>query len=130
MPILSTRGGGSAKGFGLTVFSGKSLAGARGVTAGGAVGGTGFNEINYFTIATTGNATDFGDLTNSRQASSGVGSLTRGVFGAGSLGNTPSTTNVMDYITIASTGNATDFGDLLAAISSPVGNSNGHGGLA
>jgi len=114
MPLNSTRGGASAKGFGLTVFSGKSLVGARGVTAGGTLGGTGFNEINFFTIATAGNATDFGDLTNSRTASGGVGSLTRAVFGAGSIGNTPDVTNVMDFITIASTGNAIDFGDFLS----------------
>ena len=113
MPLLGIRGSASATGFGYSLSAGKNLAGARGVTAGGQQGGTGYNQINYFTIATAGNATDFGDLTNARTPSGAVGNLTRAVFGAGAVGYT--VTNVLDYITIASTGNATDFGDALVS---------------
>jgi hypothetical protein len=67
--------------------------------------------LQYITIASTGNATDFGDLTVALYARGAVCSSTRGVYGGG--GDAQS--NVMDYITIASTGNATDFGDLTIA---------------
>ena len=83
----------------------------RGVFGGGTVGAP-TNEVNvmdYITIDTTGNATDFGDLTVAKQGPAGVSSDTRGVIGGGHLAGA---SNVMDYITIASTGNATDFGDL------------------
>jgi hypothetical protein len=88
--------------------------GARGVFGGGQVAPSSwYNTIDYVTIDSTGNATDFGDLTNSRAANVGVNSLTRGVFGFGNQGG--SAGNVLDYITIASTGNATDFGDAVTA---------------
>jgi len=95
-------------GFGAGAGGVSGFPAARGVFGGGrgAVGGSNYNTIDYITIASTGDATDFGDLTLARQASAGVNSLTRGVFG---FGQGP--TNVLDYITIASTGNATDFGD-------------------
>ena len=71
-----------------------------------------YNIIDYITIASTGNATDFGDRTTSgavNQSIAACASSTRGVIGGGIV------SNVMDYVTIASTGNATDFGDLTAA---------------
>jgi len=83
-------------------------AGIRGVFGGGQ-SPTYQNIIDYITIGTTGNATDFGDLTVSRGGLSACSSSTRGVFGGG---YSPSVTNTLDYITIATTGNATDFGDL------------------
>ena len=67
------------------------------------------NKIEYITMATTGNVTDFGDLTAGRaelgKASSGV----RGLFVGG---GTPTKVNTVDYITIATTGDAVDFGDI------------------
>ena len=101
----------------------------RGICAGGypaADGTTMSNVIDYITIATTGNATDFGDLTQARQAVSGASSQTRGVVAAGAVYASPSYTfniNTIDYVTIASTGDATDFGDLSAgATGKSVGN--------
>jgi len=82
------------------------------------------------TIASTGNATDFGDLTVARQTGTGsMSSSTRCVFrGENDLGDSQ---NVMDYITIASTGNATDFGDTIASRDQAGGvTSNAHGGIA
>ena len=77
------------------------------------------DTLDYITVATTGNATDFG---NSSTTSYGSGSTTSdgtyGLFAGGeghSGGGAPYSTNVIDYITIASTGNATDFGDLTAS---------------
>ena len=85
----------------------------RGIFAGGHTSPTQTNVIQYVTIASVGNATDFGDLSGVRQSMAGVTSNTRGVFGGGTSG--PADVNTMEYITIASTGNTTDFGDLSAA---------------
>ena len=93
----------------------------RGVFGGGLIS-VASDIIDYITIATTGNATDFGDLTVARYASGGVNSSTRGVFGGGDAG---AASNVMDYITIATTGNATDFGDLTFARRLVAGIQNG-----
>ena len=64
----------------------------------------------YITQDTTGNATDFGDLTVGRMGLAGCSNSTRGVFAGGNYGAT--FTNIIDYITIQTTGNATDFGDM------------------
>ena len=69
------------------------------------------DTIDYITIASTGNATDFGNLTaiNYRNAACSDGS--RGVIGGGAE-TSSNKYNTIQYVTIASTGNATDFGDL------------------
>ena len=85
------------------------------------------NTIEYITIASTGNATDFGDATNT--VSQGYGSSThiRGVFAGGNGG---SDVNTIDYITIASTGDAIDFGDTHSPTRSGSGTSDSHGGIS
>jgi hypothetical protein len=70
------------------------------------------NIIDYITIATTGNATDFGDLTLPRRSLGACSSSTRGVWGGGGNADAGGEQNIIDYVTIATTGNATDFGDL------------------
>ena len=83
----------------------------RGIFAGGSVSPTTVNTIDYITIATLGNAADFGDLTVIRSQGGAGGSATRGVFIAG--GTTPNAnTDVIDYITNATLGDAVDFGNL------------------
>ena len=72
------------------------------------------NKIDYVTIATTGNATDFGDLTDALYSMAGTGSATRGLF-AGGYNPAGGAINLMNYVTIATTGNAQDFGDLSLA---------------
>jgi len=79
-----------------------AMYGSRGVFGGG---NGRSNVMDYITIASTGNATDFGDLTSSRFGLSACSSVLRGLFGGGG-------SNTVDYVTIASTGNATDFGNL------------------
>ena len=69
---------------------------------------TTINNIDYITISTLGNSSDFGDLTQARKAVAGCANATRGVW---SGGYTPTYVNTMDYITIATHGNAFDFGD-------------------
>ena len=71
------------------------------------------NIIQFVTMATTGNASDFGELTKDRRDAYGVQSSTRGVF-AGQETKTPTSAavNILDFITIATTGNAQDFGNM------------------
>ena len=84
--------------------------------------------MDYITIASTGNATDFGNLTAGKGFTAGTSNSTRGVF-LGGYTNSGNVDNI-DYITIASTGNAQDFGDLLAANQRGSATSNVHGGLS
>jgi hypothetical protein len=62
------------------------------------------NTIDFITISSTGNAADFGDLTQVRYSSGTCSSSTRGVIGGGY--SAPGGVNTIDFITISSTGNA------------------------
>ena len=85
------------------------------------------NTIEFLTISTTGNTTDFGDTTQARYSSFGsCCSGTRMVVPGGYVA--PSTVNTIDSFEIVTTGNAIDFGDLATA-AGPTSTSNGHGGL-
>ena len=91
------------------------------------------NVIDYVTIATLGDATDFGDSLTGGYGCGGA-SRTRGVAGGGyyanaPTGETPGFTNIIDKIEIPTTGNAVDFGDLTNTVRHIKGDSNGHGGL-
>ena len=68
------------------------------------------NVIQFITIATLGNAQDFGDLNDATRDTTGTCSNpTRAlVFG----GSNPSKITTIDYVTIATKGNSTKFGDL------------------
>ena len=83
--------------------------GSRGCFGGGYSGST-ENEIDYVAIDTTGDATDFGDLTQSRQAISGTSNGTRGMF-MGGCNASGSPYDRTDYITVGTLADATDFGD-------------------
>ncbi len=118
---------GNATDFGNDVEKRANNAGAcsstRGLIAGGNLntqpGGESTNVISYITIASTGNGTDFGDLTAAKTDPGGAGSSTRAVFAGGNTnpGSAPYGSNVatIDFVTIASTGNASDFGDTQVA---------------
>jgi len=81
--------------------------------------------IDYITIAQTGNAVDFGNLSNASRVTASVSSSTRGVFGLAHPGNG----NILEYITISTTGNATDFGDRTVAADYPTATSNSTRGV-
>jgi len=83
--------------------------GGRGLVLGGNPGG--HNTIGYVTIATTGNAADYGDLTVGVAVGGASGSTTRAVIGGGS--QSPNT-NTIGYGEFATLGNFSDFGDLTA----------------
>ena len=72
--------------------------------------------IQYITIASTGNAIDFGNLTSARTATGNTASPVRALFGGGYTSPSTTAVDVIDYVTIASTGDATDFGDLLVDV--------------
>jgi len=73
------------------------------------------NIIDYVTIASKGNAVDFGDYSQSAEFVTAASSSTRGLM-AGGQGNSPGPYNDdIRYVTISSTGNSTDFGNLVAA---------------
>ena len=90
--------------------------GVRGFFAGG-----NSTNIEFIAVDTTGNATDFGDLTSTMWINKCSASRSRGLI----HGERPATTNI-DFITIANAGtNASDFGDLTVAREDPAGVSNG-----
>jgi len=71
---------------------------------------SGFGRIEYFDIATLGNSSNFGDLTEQRYGNKACSNGTRALETGGTT--EPSKTN-MEYSTIATLGNAIAFGDLL-----------------
>ena len=109
---------GNASDFGdLNVYrasSGQGFASrTRGFAAGGynsSLGGY-INNIDFFTIDSKGNASDFGDMVAAKQGIGAFASTTRGVINTGS----PAPSNVIQYVVMATTGNARDFGDLSVA---------------
>ena len=87
----------------------------RGLYMGGAVSGTENdpanqkNEIEFITIPTTGNAQDFGNLSERRAQSGAASNSIRGiVFG----GRYAPTQTLIDSVNIATLGNTTSFGTL------------------
>ena len=75
------------------------------------------NVIDYITIQTTGNSTDFGDLTDQLSHTRCGSNAVRGIRVTG-IDTTPSTTaiNSIDYVAIATLGNAVDFGDAASTV--------------
>ena len=69
------------------------------------------NTIDFITIASTGNATDFGDSILD-QTSGGAVTNIRAVFGGGYDNSHQIIGNIIEFVTIATTGNGADFGDL------------------
>ena len=67
------------------------------------------STVDSFSLVSSGNATDFGDLSVARMSLGNCSSNVRLVFTGG---EDPSASNVMDYLHFATTGNAADFGNL------------------
>ncbi len=68
--------------------------------------------LEYITIASLGNTTDFGDHVGNIDRGTATASATRGVLAQGYSG---AYTDTLGYVTIASTGNTSDFGNLSVA---------------
>ena len=86
----------------------------RGVVAGGTPATT---DLDYITIASTGNGVDFGgSLVVNRDGAAGLSSPTRGLFAGGGSPTFPGfNQSSIDFITISTLGDAQDFGDLTVA---------------
>ena len=89
------------------------------------------DRIEYITIASQGNAKDFGDMSAVFGARAIATNATRLTMMGGATGSSPWQTNVCEYIHIATTGNSIDFGDVNHAegYEASRGCSNSHGGL-
>jgi len=92
------------------------MSNTRSIFAGGLRGGDASgtsDRIEFVTVASTGDVTDFGDLAVNKCRGNGVSSQTRGIHGKGFDGTGDgSASNAMAFVTIANTGASTDFGDL------------------
>ena len=74
---------------------------------------TSLNTVDFITIASEGNATDFGDINRLSQTGGACSNATRGLY-TGGYTSTPSPAagiNTIDFCTIATSGNFIDFGD-------------------
>ena len=95
---------------------------------GGGVAPSITNTIDYVTIASTGNAADFGDLIQTAAYHSCTSNGSRGIFAGGD----PTSTflNTIQYVTISTTGNSSDFGDMTTIGAYRSATSDSHGGLS
>jgi len=129
---ISSQGGGNDFGDLQTARSypaGASNA-TRGIIAAGSVNptpATQTNSIEFVTMASTGDASEFGDLTLARTYMSGAGcqSTTRGIFAGGH----PMNTNLIDFVLFSTKGTATKFGELTLARSGISAGSNATRGI-
>ena len=93
--------------------------------------GTRLNTIQYVTIASLGNATDFGDNSILQRSMGACSNSLRAVYGGGNGPSTPTALNTLSYVEIATTGNGQDFGDLTTTKSNDSKNcSDSHGGIS
>ena len=105
--------------------SGDVAAGVRAIVGGGA-GSSGLpDEVQFFNMASSGDAADYGDLPQRQYLTVGTSSRTRGVF-MGGYTNSPSSTyiNSIQSVEIAQLGYTSDFGDLTqtAGYTGAIGN--------
>ena len=88
------------------------------------------NSLQFVTIATAGNTTDFGDLTAARYALTATANKTQGLFLNGREAGENYYIDTIESVTIASTGNATDFGNGVEGRRFSAATSSAHGGIA
>ena len=69
------------------------------------------NTMEFVTISTLGNATDFGDMQDGRVFCSSASNAIRGII----VGDSYPITNVITFITIATLGTDEDFGDMYSS---------------
>jgi len=105
----------------------------RGIFVGGNVSPSGnVNTIQFITIASEGNATDFGDIGSNRvtaQSGAGTSNNLRGVT-MGGFNNPNQYSTTMEFVNIATTGNSNDFGFLTSSRAYTGSCSDSHGGLS
>ena len=118
--------GGGGTGLTLNALAKAAYQGDRGCWAGGESGSY-LNNIDYISIPSTGNATDFGDLEHAKRKTTGCSGGGRGLtFGGRDSGGYIWD---IDYITFSTTGNAQAFGNLAAVMKEGGSCSDGTTGL-
>jgi len=113
--------------YGTSAPSDASTAASPGVRAlfmGGEAQSGNVATIDFISIGTTGNTSDFGDL-SAVKSGSALGSSTRAI----QAGSTGPTTDVIEFVTISTAGDGTDFGNLSAAMQPRAGASSNVRGL-
>ena len=88
------------------------------------------DRIDFINVDTTGNATDFGDISFARRNLRSVSDRTRLIFTGGYTSGPAVVYNTLEFVTIASTGDTADFGDLTQARSRHSGFSSSTRGFA
>ena len=104
--------------------------GVRGVIAGGYGKGPGFplqRNIDAITIASEGNAIDFGTLIDKTRDYNGAQNMVRGLIAGGS--DPSDYQSVISAISLTTSGFSENFGDLMKISKSLAGLSGSHGGL-
>ena len=104
--------------------------GVRGVIAGGYGISPGYvlrQNIDQITIASSGNAVEFGTLSSKTRDAGGAQNIVRGLIAGGA--NPSSDINVISAISLTTSGESEDFGDLSVATRGNCGLSDSHGGL-
>ena len=92
-------------------------------------GGNSYTSVmEYISVPSTGNGTDFGDLNDALNRPHGCSSSTRGIYAGGQ--KTPGVQiGTIQYTTMSSSGGVADFGDLIADVSSGDAASNNTRGI-
>ena len=110
---------GNTQDFGDLTRSRREMGGSSSTTRGIFMGGrspvpSGVNNdediIDYITIASTGNAVDFGNLAAARTAGASCSNAIRSLYSGGNSSNS------IEFVTIATLGDAVDFGDMNNAL--------------
>ena len=105
MPILGTQAG---------QITGNLTPAAIGLFMQGNTAVTGTTSVEYIIITTTGNGTNFGNLTYAAYGNAGCASSTRGINAGGAAAGGYS--NKIDYVTIATSGTGTSFGNMPSGV--------------
>ena len=111
---------GNAQDFGDLATSKLSPAGYSSRVFGYSSGGAILAHTDRFVFASTGDATDVGDLSVARGYCMGLSNSTRGIVCAGYTPSSTSGTNIIDYHSLAEGGTAQDFGNLTNANLAPA----------
>ena len=92
----------------------QNTGGTRGIFGGGETPSL-TDRIDFINVDTTGNASDFGDISFARRNLRSMSDRTRLIFTGGYTSGPATFYNTLEFITMASTGDVTDFGDLTIA---------------
>jgi len=88
------------------------------------------DRIDFINVDSTGDASDFGDLSFARRNLRNMSDRTRMIFSGGYTSGPATFYNTLEFVTMSSQGDVTDFGDLTVARSRHAGFSSSTRGFA